>query len=220
MPVSREAILTGATLRAEFSRAIATYAANGSGAISLSLLSSGEAQADAVYDAWALGRNDVRYLILLRRLLLDLSPEATRRAIFALSLATPHPDIFWTELNWIPSDIKKQLRQCFQWSSAEILHMVAQVQPEEWGRGTLGQSLDMLMYEDPNVLEKLRQAVALAMSTSLSLAARIATLELCHSEDQRQELSLLLRDNHDLSKDGYFVEVARTVKEFGSIDMY
>src|SRR5579872_2953295 len=124
----------------------------------LSLLADGETQIEAVFDAWALGRRGARYLILIRRLILQLQVPATRRAIDALSHACSHPDIFWTKNNWIPKSIKEVALPSFRWSPEEIAHMILSIRPDEWGRGTLGQSFDVLMYEDPDVITKLRAA--------------------------------------------------------------
>jgi hypothetical protein len=41
--------------------------------------------------------------------------------------------------------------------------MLRVIDPEEWGRGTLGQSLDVLLYEDPNIVVKLHSAVELLL---------------------------------------------------------
>ncbi|MBI2348092.1 MAG: DUF4365 domain-containing protein, partial [Deltaproteobacteria bacterium] len=86
IPIFRDAILNESTLRNEFSAAVAEYAALGGGGVALNLLSASDSlQADAVFDAWALGRHHARYLLVLRRLILELRPSATRRAIAALS---------------------------------------------------------------------------------------------------------------------------------------
>ena len=73
IPVSREAILTEESLRGAFTSALAVYAGR-FGAIATSLLAAGELQTDAVYDAWALGRSDAKYLLIIRRFILDYEP--------------------------------------------------------------------------------------------------------------------------------------------------
>ena len=70
------------------------------GTIATNLLASGDMQADAVYDAWALGRSDAKYLIIIiRRFILDYKPRALQRAIHLLAHAGLHPDIYWTSKN-------------------------------------------------------------------------------------------------------------------------
>jgi hypothetical protein len=145
IPVHREEVLDTSSLRGAFRAAVQKYTAVSGGAVALCLLSDIESlQADAVFDAWALGRHDARYLIILRRLILDLNPVALRKAIALLSHATPHPDIFWTKENWIPQEIEEQVQTTFRWTPQEIARMISVLDPEEWGRGTLGQCLDML----------------------------------------------------------------------------
>lgn len=187
----------------------------------MTLLSSGDVQTDAVLDAWALGRHDARYLILLRRLILDLNSNATRAAIFALSHATPHPDIFWTNDNWIPMEVKEAIRPSFRWSADEIGHMINAVDPEDWGRGTLGQSVDMLLYEDPDVELKLFEAVGLLLRNSYpEPAVRVAALYLTHSQNQRAALSMLTQRYPELNHHSWFQHIAATVRRHGSVDMY
>jgi len=110
IPVPRNMILDGRSLFGEVRSAVSECAAGGRGSIALDLLSPGALQAEAVFDAWALGRHDARYLILLRRLILELLPRALRHAIAALAHAAPHPDIFWTKDNWILPEIKRQVQ--------------------------------------------------------------------------------------------------------------
>jgi hypothetical protein len=95
IPVSRHATLDEISLRDEFKAALKKYAAAGFfGRLTLNLLAPGPLQTDAVYDAWALGRSDAKYLLIVRRLIMDLEKEALRRAIFLLSHAGSHPNIF------------------------------------------------------------------------------------------------------------------------------
>lgn len=105
-------------------------------------------QSEAVLDAWGLGRSDARFLIILRRLILHLDAESTRRAIWVLSHATNHPDIFWEVNNWIPESVRWKIQSSFQWSTQEITHLFCAVDPDEWGRGTMGQCLHMLLAQD------------------------------------------------------------------------
>jgi hypothetical protein len=221
IPVSRDAVVSEASLHAEFGAAVSAYGVNNGAAIALSLLSDGDSQTEAVFDAWALGRHDARYLLLLRRLILDLHPPATRRAIGALAHAGDHPDIFWTKDNWIPNKITKQVRTSFRWSPEEIAHMIRAIDPEDWGRGTLGQSFDVLMYEDPHVVPKLHTAVGLMLGTRDPIAAvRAATVALSHSRDARQELSLLIQEQPTLMDHEWFREIAAAVQEFGNFSLY
>jgi len=176
IPVSRDAILTEESLRGAFTNALAEYASR-FGAITTSLLATGELQTDAVYDAWALGRSDAKYLLIIRRFILDYEPRALRRAIHLLAHAGLHPDIFCIPgKNWIPECITRLVTPSFRWAPEEIVHMLKAVDPEDWGRATLGQSLDVLLYEDPNVVPKLHIAIWLLLKEGeITQAIRGAT---------------------------------------------
>jgi hypothetical protein len=220
VPVLREAILNEETLRQDFERAVLAYAVGGE-ALALNLLSPGDSQPDAVSDAWALGRYDYRYLLLLRRLILELRGPALRTAIAGLSHGTPHPDIYWTKDNWIPPDIIRQVRPSFRWSLEEIAHMLQVIEPEEWGRGTLGQCVDMLISEDPEAIAKLKKVVRLLVERSTESATiSAAMLALTHSLNPRDDLRLIVQEYPELLRSDWFREMAATTEEFGSLSLY
>lgn len=220
--VPRRAVLDREGLLGEFAAAASKYTLQRTGSIALQLLSGGDQQWEAVFDAFALGRSDPRYLVLLRRLLIELEPRAARQAIFFLSHAAPHPDIFWIkDKNWIPPLVEQRVQESFRWLSEEVAHMLSIVGAEDWGRGTLGQSLDVLLYEDPDVLSKLRAAVTLLLEAGeVDNAVRAVTLVLSHSRDETRELSLLLHAHPELSDDEWFASIAAEVRETGRFNLY
>ena len=134
VPVSREAILTEANLRGAFTSALAEYAGR-FGTIATNLLASGDVQTGAAYDAWALGRSDSKYLLIIRRFILDYEPRALQRAIHLLAHAGAHPDIFWTSKNWIPESVSDLVTPSFRWSPEELAKMFKVIDVEDWGRG-------------------------------------------------------------------------------------
>lgn len=222
IPVSRDAFLTADSLRGSFMQAVKAYAHDTVGSIASGLLSETEAiQADAVYDAWALGRHDSRYLLLLRRLIIELRGPSVRRAIIALSHATPHPDIFWTNNNWIPEAIKVRARASFRWSPREVAHMLDVVGDDDWGRGTVAESLDMLIREDPDCASVLDSTLGMLLVNNLHHAASgAALLLLAYSEDPRATLTSLAQRYPGLQSDDWFREIADTVKTWGAISPY
>ncbi|NNN05526.1 MAG: DUF4365 domain-containing protein [Elusimicrobia bacterium] len=221
IPVSREAILNEESLHQAFASAVSVYALPGGDSIAFNLLSAAELQTDAIFDAWALGRKDARYLIILRRLILDLYGVSVRRAIVALSHVGSHPDIFWTEKNWIPETVKEQVLPSFRWSPDELVHMMRAIEAEEWGRGTLGQSFDVLIYEDPDIVGKLRATVGIFFKQSeIELAVRAAALTLAHSREARQELSRLIELHPQLKEDEWFQAIADLVQQEGYLSLY
>jgi hypothetical protein len=64
---------------------------------------------------------------------------------------------------------------------------------EDWGRGTLGQSLDVLLYEDPHLVAKLHMTIALLIEEGeTEQALRAASLALTHSKEQNEEIEKLI----------------------------
>jgi hypothetical protein len=222
VPVSGRHTLDELSLRGAFTNAVRVYAARGAGDLTLNLLSPDPFQTGAVYDAWALSRSDPKYLLIVRRFLMDLQPNPLRRAIFLLSHVGSHPNIFWTKDNWIPPAAESQLLPAFRWSPEELAHMLKAVDPTDYGYGTLGECFDVLLYEDPNVVAKLHIAIKLLITDSdKTHAVRAATLALAHSRrDQRGELELLLQDYPALMEHEWFQDVSAAVKESVEFSLY
>jgi hypothetical protein len=219
--ISQHAVLNEVSLRSEFVPTVMAYAAGGGGTVALNLLSAGRLQLSAVFDAWALGRQDAKFLILLRRLILELRADAVRYAIYLLSHAGSHPNILWTKDNWIPQKIGDQVLPSFRWSSAELAHMIRAVPCEDYGYHTLGESLDVLMYEDPDIVVALHSAIGLMLAANeVDSAVRGATLALSHSREARRELALLLQEYPVLIDDEWFSGVAASVEEEGKFSLY
>lgn len=224
VPVSRHSVLTAASLAGEFTDALVPYVAR-FGNIALNLLLASDLQIDALYDAWALGRFDAKYLLIVRRLIMDLKPETLRRAIFFLSHAGSHPNILYNtdrlKGNWIPPDVEEQLLPSFRWSPEEIAHMLRAVDYHDWGYHTLGECLDVLFYEDSNIVAKLHIAIRLLLKESQKdNAVRAATLALSHARDKRKELVSLQRDYPALMEEEWFQEVSTAVEESGQFSVY
>jgi hypothetical protein len=109
-------------------------------------------QFSALYDCLAIGRSDPRSFVLLRSLLVCFrSQDVFRTAVSVLAHVTPHPDIFWHKGNWIPERICDEVRPHLRWSPGEITALLARVVGDDilWQRGTVSQSLLMLLLQDP-----------------------------------------------------------------------
>ncbi len=220
IPVCRNTVLTEASLQEDFAAAISEYVGR-FGTIALNLLTKPSLQVDALYDAWALGRFDAKYLLILRRLIMDLQPEALRRTIFLLSHAGSHPNIFFGPHNWIPPKVENELLPSFRWSPEEISKMLSVVDYSDWGYHTLGECLDVLFYEDPNIVSKLHIAIKLLLKdTDLIYAVRAATLALSHSKDKRKEVSALKAKYPQLMNHGWFQDISSAVEESGDYSIY
>jgi hypothetical protein len=222
VPVSGRHSLDALSMRGAFTNAVRAYAVRGVGDLTLNLLSPDPFQTGAVYDAWALSRSDAKYLLIVRRFLMDLQRKPLQRAIFLLSHAASHPNIFWTKDNWIPPTAEAQLLPAFRWSPEEVAHMLRAVDPADYGYGTLGECLDVLLYEDPNIVAKLHIAIKLLLDdTDIIQAVRAATLAISHSrQDQRGELELLTRDYSGLTEHEWFQDVSAAVRESADFSLY
>jgi hypothetical protein len=221
VPASGRHVLDVLSLRGAFKSALKAHASGGSGTLALNLLSPGPVQTDAVYDAWALSRSDAKYLLIMRRFVMDLEPKALRRAIFLLSHAGSHPNILWTKDNWIPPHVEEQILPSFRWSRDEIARMLRAADYSDWGYGTLGECLDVLFYEDPNIVAELHIAIKLLLKDpEKEHAVRAATLALTHSKDKRKELSALMQEHPALMDEEWFQEVSAAVNESGEFSLY
>lgn len=220
VPISRKAILTEANLRGVFTSALAGYTGR-FGTIATNLLASGDVQTDAVYDAWALGRSDAKYLLIVRRFTLDYEPRALQRAIHLLAHAGAHPDIFWTSDNWIPKSVSDLVTPSYRWSPEELAKMFKVINIEDWGRGTLGQSLDVLLYEDPHIVAKLHMTIDLLIEEGeTEQALRAATLALTHSKEQNKEVEKLVSAFPMLMDDEIFCDIYRMIQEGETLSLY
>ena len=214
VPVSGRQTLDELTLRGAFANAVRAYGSRGTTDLVLNLLSPDPFQTGAMYDAWALSRSDAKYLLLLRRFILDLHPEATRRSIWLLSHVGSHPNILFTKDNWINPEAEQLLLPSFRWSPEELAHMLRAVDHSDYGYGTLGECLDVLLYEDPNVVRKLQIAITLLLKDpDHTQAVRAATLALTHSRDQKKQLALLISDFPALMEHEWFQEIAAALEE-------
>jgi hypothetical protein len=221
VPVSGRHTLDELSLRGAFAAAVSAYGARGTTDLVLNLLSPEPFQIGAMYDAWALSRSDPKYLLLLRRFLMDLHPEAVRRTIWLLSHVGSHPNIFWTKDNWIRPDAEQLLLPSFRWSPEELAHMVRAVDYSDYGRGTLGECLDVLLYEDPYIAQKLHLSIALLLKDSdHTQAVRAATLVLSHTRDQPKQLALIIADYPAMMEHEWFQDIAAAVGESGTFSVY
>lgn len=221
VPVVGRHTLDEMTLRGSFSSAVRAYGAHGTTDLVLNLLSLDPFQTIAVYDAWALSRSEPKYLLLLRRFIMDLAPEALRRTIWLLSHVGSHPNIFWTKDNWIKPEAEGVLLPSFRWSPEELAIMLRAVDHSDYGHGTLGECLDVLLYEDPNIVPKVRLAVKLLLKDlDHTQAVRAASLALTHSRNQREELVRLGKTFPALLDHEWFQDIAASINEGGNLSLY
>lgn len=132
------------------------------------------AQLSAITDCFALGRGDVRALLLIRHSITKLSGWALMAAITSLSHCAPHPDMAWSKKNWIPQQIRNQVVASFDWSPDELLHMIQGLEEASnegysvWERGGCGQSFVVILWDAPNLCHTLSVTLSKACRTSNS----------------------------------------------------
>jgi hypothetical protein len=81
--------------------------------------------------------------------------------------------------------------------------------------------VDVLLYEDANLVSKLHIAIDLMLEDfDMTQAVRAATLALTHSPDQRHELSFLVKKHPTPMDDEWFQEVFAAVNESGDLSLY
>ena len=177
-------------------------------------------QMGAVSDCLAFGRSDARPLLLLRasvRWLQD--PDALWPAIQILSLATPHPDIYWVADNWLPDEIRHEVKASFTWSIEEAKAFLAAPAGEMWARGDLGQGVYMLLDADPNC-DQLLERVA-ATTTDDDVLWQAAFLRVVRAEeDGLAVLEQLASQTPRLREAHLFAELELTLREHGSVSLF
>ncbi len=175
IPVSQSNELTANSL-AQFERDVGTFSTAGvAGRVLLRLVEADEsAKGPLLLDCFAFGRSDPRVLVVLRYLLPSLRGDNLLLAITILSHVTPHPDIFWHSNNWIREGVRQIVRPHLQWTEDEIIRLLNDIPWEHWQRGCEGQSLYMLLKEDPEIERKMERVALRAMDAGEEDAAMCA----------------------------------------------
>ncbi|MFI1843302.1 DUF4365 domain-containing protein [Streptomyces microflavus] len=191
------------------------------------------AQISAVHDCFALGRGDARALLLLRHTITKLSNYALAQALHVLSHCASNPDIPWNERNWIPQNITKQVNASFNWSPEEILHMIRQVEEtgsagvSAWERGGYGQSLVVLIWDSPDLCERLHSALLTACrGYDDNVAFRTLILYQYFLGIRRPDVDLkervesLVKSNPILAEHAVSSGLLSTIDDFGWADIF
>ena len=199
----------------------------------------------ALFDCLAVGRRDTRYLKLVRSVISSINDQASfYAAIDLLAHATAHPDILWHKGNYIPEDAAKEIRRSYRWTPNEIAMLLARM-PESglWSRGTIGQSLYMILVADKSLDWSLERLILEAFRADeltwrgcwikgppfgpkwikterQSVILPALTLLLYRSSEPRELLSELLQRMPSLRGIEMFSEIAETVDMFGYLDIF
>lgn len=222
--VPADHVLDAETLESAFKPyfvAAARAVARESAALNL-LSEDAEVQGSATFDCLALGRGDPRFLILLRCVLPHLRGLPRLHAIHVLSHVTPHPDIFWTKENWVPEESCRRVREYLRWSPTEILELMEAVDCEGWHRGGIGQSLFMLLVEDPGIGPKLRRAAIDAVRRGSEDAAWMALYVYLYlrGDGASQAFEAVLAEEPALRHLDMVPELRRQLQEYAQIYLF
>jgi hypothetical protein len=185
---------------------------------------SSQQQASAVNDCLALGRRDPRAMLLLRRLFTTLHPDAILTGLGALAYLTPHPDIGWTSRNWISGPVKKRLRDELKWSPDELRLLLSVVDDDAdmWGRGVAGENITMLLLQDPEIDDKLREMVRdPALDSHLRFRALVYLVYLTKNDDAaRAVVREELNESPELTQDESVRQLTAEVRVNGWLDIF
>jgi hypothetical protein len=194
-PVPKKNTLTSATLRSAFWPSVSSTVRPGVGHALLKLAAPNQGEQQVgILDAFASGRHDPRVLIAMRYLAMGLRGESLALAIRVLGHATDHPDIFWSDQNWIVHDARLAICSSFCWSGDEMLHLMAATEYDEWQRGQLGQYVFHLLAADPDVAGKSIAIIprAFDLGDEVGAVALAVALHFAgeHARDRFNELKL------------------------------
>ena len=149
-------------------------------------------QVAAAWQSLMLGSRSSHALIALRRVLFSLDPVARAHTVESLAHCTPHPDIFWTKETLLPSAVRDEVCATFRWSLDELAALLVLIDENGIDRGSLGQSIYMLVFEDPGCGALLRNGAAQWITRDDDLAGWAACLAVAHADEQRMEWETLL----------------------------
>lgn len=144
-----------------------------------------EEEREAVWQAFALGFAAPNALVALRRTIAHLSARASVEAVVALSHCTPHPDIFWTKGNLLPTEHRRAVAATFRWRADEVAHLLRTIDEDGIDRGSVGQCVYMLLYEDPDCGALLCRTAVDLVVTEPEIAGWAAYLAVAHADSQK-----------------------------------
>lgn len=174
-------------------------------------------QLEALWDSFAIARRDERALVALRHAFLAFEHGAQQDAILALSFCTPHPDVVWTADNSLPPPVKNLVCATFRWHVTEVWRLLERVDGEHmFQRGSLGQCIYMLIFEDPDAVEKLHDVAVAAAHLDAAVADRAVALYLNRcGEDAPAAWRRLLDEQPELLHTEYGLLFEQVIRDHG-----
>ena len=223
IPVPRENVLTETTLRTEFAESFELFGKQS--LIGQSLLKmfsqSRRDQMGALVDCFALGRSDYRLFVALRHVMFSFNGVTFQTAIHLLAHTTPHPDIVWDTHNWIPDEVCKKVVPHFRWTVDELIRLVGAASWSEWTRTGVGESIYMLVKEDPDFVTKMERAAVRALHSRQRKAAFIAMyLTIYETDDSNRKYEQFLSRDSRFGDFSISPEIEECLAEHGGLPLF
>lgn len=184
-------------------------------------------------DTFALGRHDPTAFLILAALFYRLPKACRRQAVVALAMATSHPDVFWTEENWIPSQVSSAVRERCRWTASDVAALLGEIDEDGIGRGSIGQAVFYVLVLDQDLQKKIRMA---ALDRSLPDTVRFwaaaiflylvgedapGVLDSLIDADQKSgDEGTLFSLSHCLSEVERFDYLTQSIEEFGIVSLF
>ena len=178
-------------------------------------------QEAAVWDCFAIARRNADALIAVRRSFLALGERGRLAGLVALAFCTPHPDVAWTKQNTLPGPIQRVVCASMRWTVPEVWQLLEMVDPETaFERGSIGQCIYMLLFEDPDC-RRLARRTALAAATDAPTVAAWATALYLYlvGESGPAEWTRLCAERPELADGPHADHFTATLRDFGYITL-
>jgi hypothetical protein len=127
--------------------------------------------------------------------------------------------VFWTQDNWLPPAIQQAVADSMHWSVQEAWQLLALIGPEGgFVRGSFGQSIYMVLVQDPDCESLIRQT-AMAAASEAPDVTLWAVLLLLHLSGRRgpDEWRALLAARPEIANMPLAAECAETLRVDGYI---
>lgn len=173
-----------------------------------------------IADTFAIGRHDPNAFLLLGALFHRLPKDCRHRALVALAMATNHPDVLWSEDNWIPGSVKRAVRDRCRWTGQDVEALLAMIDEGGIARGTIGQNVLHVLAMDRSLADRLFEvATAQARPATVRFWASVILLYEA-GEEAPSLLARLLRLAPDLTEIKYVDELVGAVREHGAVLLF
>ena len=224
IPVPAENLLTGETIASRFTPHFRLMASERSRATALLQLCSKEEdiQAGALLDCFGAGRTDPRFFIAMRYMMVMLPADSLRMALNLLGDVVEHSDTIFTPVNRVSREVAAEVRTHMRWSLSELTHFFTVVEWTEWQRGDTGQSLYVVMRQDPDIEAKLeRLAVEAIRGDDDDVAWPCFYLSIYWAgDDGPEKYDELVSIAPELERLEFSCEVRMNLKESGCVSLF